>query len=356
MLPSSGWGLPGNPGPGNPGRGESRSRRIPAQVGSLRKVPGEPNDELTRLIDNAAEVGLAWNGPPAIERRTVTLSGGGDLSALVWGDGPPEVLLVHGRAQNAHTWDTVALALGRPVLAVDLPGHGHSAWRADHDYSPGVLAEALAEAIEVLAQGVRLVVGMSLGGLASIRLAAARPDLVASLVLVDITPGVDAVKTRAVTEMMSGPETFGSFAEILDWTVRHNPGRSLESLRRGLLHNALELPDGSWAWRWDPRGRSVPISAREVPPVGALWDDLGRTQMPLALIRGSRSPVVDDSDVAELLARRPTCRVFTVDGAGHSVQGDRPVELAALMATLLAESVARSAIGPEPAHQARAPQ
>ena len=33
---------------------------------------------------------------------------------------------MHGGAQNAHTWDTVALALDRPLVAVDLPGHGHS--------------------------------------------------------------------------------------------------------------------------------------------------------------------------------------------------------------------------------------
>jgi pimeloyl-ACP methyl ester carboxylesterase len=43
------------------------------------------------------------------------------------------------------------------------------------------------------------------------------------------------------------------------------------------------------------------------------------------------SPVVDDDDVAEALRRQPTLRVEVVDGAGHSIQGDRPVELAALV-------------------------
>jgi len=341
VSPETSHFVRGAVGPGDPGR-----TAPPAQVGSLRGVRGEPGDEFSRLVDNAAEVGLAWNGPPVVERRTVELSGGGDLSALVWGEGPPEILLVHGRAQNAHTWDTVALALGRPLVAVDLPGHGHSDWRGDHDYSPEVLAGALGEAIEVFAREARLVVGMSLGGLASIRLAATRPELVGSLVLVDITPGVDAAKARAVTGMISGPETFGSFGEILDWTVRHNQRRSLESLRRGVLHNAFEAPDGSWVWRWDPRGRSIPAAGTGATPVAELWDDLGRTRMPLALVRGSRSQVVDDSDVAELLARRPTCRVFSVEGAGHSVQGDRPVELAYLLETLVASSA-----GPGPAHQ-----
>ncbi len=48
------------------------------------------------------------------------------------------------------------------------------------------------------------------------------------------------------------------------------------------------------------------------------------------LVRGSLSPVVDDDDVAEARRRQPDLDVHVVDGAGHSVQGDRPVELAAI--------------------------
>ena len=52
--------------------------------------------------------------------------------------------------------------------------------------------------------------------------------------------------------------------------------------------------------------------------------------MPLTLARGSLSPVVDDADVAELQRRKPDARVVVFEGAGHSIQGDKPVELAAL--------------------------
>jgi len=41
--------------------------------------------------------------------------------------------------------------------------------------------------------------------------------------------------------------------------------------------------------------------------------------------------VVTDDDEAELLRRQPGARVERVDGAGHSVQGDKPIELAALL-------------------------
>jgi pimeloyl-ACP methyl ester carboxylesterase len=71
-----------------------------------------------------------------VERRSVALDDGRLLSLLAWGEQPAEIVFVHGGAQNAHTWDTVVLALGRSAIAVDLPGHGHSSWRNDGAYWP----------------------------------------------------------------------------------------------------------------------------------------------------------------------------------------------------------------------------
>ena len=58
--------------------------------------------------------------------------------------------------------------------------------------------------------------------------------------------------------------------------------------------------------------------------------------MPVLLARGKLSPVVDDADEAEFRRRRPTDRVVTVDGAGHSIQGDQPVELARILSEFFA--------------------
>ena len=55
--------------------------------------------------------------------------------------------------------------------------------------------------------------------------------------------------------------------------------------------------------------------------------------MPVMLVRGMLpQSVVDDKDEAELVRRQPNARIEHVEGAGHSVQGDKPVELAALIA------------------------
>ena len=301
-----------------------------------------PYDEFGLFRENAEEAGLPWAGPPVVRREDVEVEPGRAVSALVWGEVDPEIVLLHGGAQNAHTWDTVALALGRPLVAVDLPGHGHSGWRPDHVYLPTVIVEDVAVAVRALAPRPRLVVGMSLGGLTAIALAARHPDLVPRLVVVDVTPGTDRERAEPIAAFVSGPERFATFDEILDRTVAFNPTRSVSSLRRGILHNAHQDDDGSWVWRYDRNwtlgepGRSGPLSGEQGPDFRQLWDDLERVKAPTLLVRGEHGLVGDD-DAAEFTRRHPGTRVEIVAGAGHSVQGDQPVELARLLAGFLAK-------------------
>jgi pimeloyl-ACP methyl ester carboxylesterase len=287
-------------------------------------------DEFGLFEENAAEAGLTWTGPPTVRRESVRVGAGQRVSALVWGEEPPEMVLLHGGAQNAHTWDSVALALGRPLIAVDLPGHGHSDWRGDHDYWPARNADAVVAVLERLAPHAVSVVGMSLGGLSAIRLAAQRPSLVRDLVVVDVTPGVTPEQAAPIAAFVDGPETFASLEVLLERTVRFNPNRSVSSLRRGIQHNARRAPDGTWQWRYDrlrPPGGHFDFAFED------LWDDLARVEAPTMLVLGSLSGVVSSDDVTEFRRRRPHARIETVADAGHSIQGDSPLELARLIET-----------------------
>src|SRR5947207_15945804 len=167
-------------------------------------------DEFGLFHENAEEFGIELREPPAVERVSVDVGPAGRLSALRWGSSPPELVLAHGGAQNAHTWDTVALALDRPLVAIDLPGHGHSSHRDDRGYWPVNNANDVATAIRALAPSADLVVGMSLGGLTSIALAARHPELVARLMLVDVTPGVDRDKAAPIAAFFAEPDQFDS--------------------------------------------------------------------------------------------------------------------------------------------------
>jgi pimeloyl-ACP methyl ester carboxylesterase len=293
-------------------------------------------DEFGLFSENAEEFGIAFT-PPTVRRVAVEVDDGYELSALRWGSEEPELVLLHGGAQNAHTWDTVALALGRPLIAIDLPGHGHSGHRDDHVYWPVDNAIAIEKAVRALAPEASLVVGMSLGGLTALALADRAPDIVRQLLLVDATPGVNREKASAIAQFIDGPETFASFDEILERTVAFNPTRTESSLRRGILHNAIEMPDGRWRWRYDlpRRGSGEGDDGKIIPGLDALWDAVSRLSMPFTLVRGSLSPVVDDDDVAEVLRRCPNAVIEVVEGSGHSVQGDKPIELARLLADRL---------------------
>jgi pimeloyl-ACP methyl ester carboxylesterase len=301
-------------------------------------MPSPGYDEFALFHENSEEFSIAWRGVPKVRRTQVDTGSGQSVSALVWGDESPQLVLLHGGAQNAHTWDTVALALDRPLVAIDLPGHGHSSHRDDHLYWPSENAIAVERAVRELAPDAQVVVGMSLGGLTALSLTDRAPDLVRNLVLVDVTPGVNREKSSAIAQFIDGPEYFASFDEILQRTIQFNPTRSESSLRRGVLHNAIEDSDGRWRWRYDlpRRGSGEGDEGRIMPGLDDLWDAVARVKVPFLLVRGSTSPVVDDDDVAELRRRNSGAHVVVVEGAGHSVQGDKPLELAAILEARLA--------------------
>lgn len=297
-------------------------------------------DEFGLFHENAAEYGLPFDQPPVVSREFVSVDATRKLSALKWGTEEPQLVFLHGGAQNAHTWDTVALALNVPLLCIDLPGHGHSDSAAAFDPNARPLAQNaadIARVITTLAPNAAAVVGMSLGGMTTLALSRDFPELVRKMVLVDITPGINQEKAKHITDFVNGPATFPSFEELLERTIQFNPTRSVSSLRRGILHNALQLDDGSWVWRYRradapplPEMKSGDSSAR--PDNQQLWDAISHFTRPLLFVRGMRSQsVVSDEDEAELKRRAPHARVEHFAEAGHSVQGDMPLELAALI-------------------------
>jgi pimeloyl-ACP methyl ester carboxylesterase len=313
---------------------------------SVRDTLGSDDyDEFGLLHENAAEWDIPFTGQPVVSRASFALPSGQQVSYLRWGLGEPEFVFLHGGAQNAHTWDTVILALGAAAVAIDLPGHGHSDRRADRDYGPWRNAEAVATLMESVAPAACCVIGMSLGGATTIRLAAQRPDLCRRAMFVDVTPQINdpsrhlTTAERGTVSLIAGPPVYETFEEMADAAVALSPFRGASGVRRGVRHNARRLDDGRWTWRYDLFGPPPEKSAGADGGASAwvdftsLWDDVRAITVPAFLVRGALSPFVTDDDVIEMRRRLPTLEVSVVDGAGHAVQSDRPLVLAHLIRT-----------------------
>jgi pimeloyl-ACP methyl ester carboxylesterase len=302
-------------------------------------------DEFAFLDNFATRIGLGEQRERDVERRSVALASGQRVSGLFWGGREPEMVLVHGFAQNAHSYDGVAMALGRPSFSMDLPGHGHSDWRDDHDYGPMTSADTVAETIERCAPNLKLLVGMSMGGTTSIHLAATHRGLIPRLVLVDITPRVGpppmSAARRDVSELMRGPALFESFDDMVAAVRRATPGREHDSEPIGLRHNARQRSDGRWTWRYD-RERRVNTTPRWEADGRQLWDDLASLDIPLMLVMGGESSHVREEDLEHFSDLQPSARIEIVPDAGHSVQIDQPMRLTELLLEFLEETASES--------------
>ncbi|MBO0980566.1 alpha/beta fold hydrolase [Microbacterium sp. SD291] len=277
---------------------------------------------------------------PPVERLTLQLADGRSLSALRYGTDAPRVTLLHGAGLNAHTWDTTVLSLQRPVLAIDLAGHGDSSWRDDRDYTPRTLAADVAAALDAWTEAPQVVVGHSLGGLTGAALAAARPDLVAELIVVDITPGIDvSAGPAALREFYAGPTDFATRDELVDRAIAFGFGGARADTERGVFLNTRVRADGRVEWKHHfahlaaqtlaAHDAGAPASPSLLHETG--WADLLQTSAPITLVRAT-SGFVSEADAEELGRRVSGARLVAID-ATHNVQETAPTGLASLIAS-----------------------
>jgi pimeloyl-ACP methyl ester carboxylesterase len=242
-------------------------------------------------------------------------------------------VLLHGAGLNAHTWDNTVIALGEPALAIDLPGHGDSSWREDADYAPRTIAPDVTAAIVAWADAPVVLVGQSLGGLAAAAVAAARPDLVAATIVVDILP---AARPSAVPSELSRfyQETvFESVDALVERALAFGLGGSAEQARRGVLLNARVREDGTVEWKHHIARLLSPSGPGTVAsyPAEDGWHDLAAVRSPLTLVRGTAGHV-SETAAAEFSQRIGGAETVALD-APHNVQEVAFTDLAALISS-----------------------
>jgi pimeloyl-ACP methyl ester carboxylesterase len=231
--------------------------------------------------------------------------------------GAAPLLLLHGGAQTAHSFDEVAPALARDrhVVCLDLRGHGRSDWAPS--YRRDELVADVGALLAHLGWRQPALLGMSLGGLTAMAFAARHPAVVRALVVVDIAPTVSADARSAIAQQLSIRE-WDSFEDAVAQAHAFNPRRSLENLRDRLRHALRELPDGRWAYAFDP---GIGAGAEDLD---RLWTEIRRIACPTLLVRGAESPAVSPEAAERFLRDVRRSTLVTVAGAGHSIMGDNP--------------------------------
>lgn len=273
---------------------------------------------------------------------TIELRGAGvKLAATVQGDdGRPVVLMLHGGGQTRHSWGAasrVLSAAGTQCVALDLRGHGDSEWAPDGDYRIEAFVADVSAVIEQMDAPV-VVVGASLGGMVGL-LAASRlgRDQVRGLVLVDVVLRARREGVERIVNFMSGtPNGFESLEEAADAIAAYLPHRPRRGVTPGLRNNLRRSADGRWVWHWDPAFLTTRHAGEARQPTAGMAEAVRRISVPLALVRGRLSDVVDDEGVEELRRLAPHLQVYDVPGAAHTAAADDNDAFAAAVSAFLA--------------------
>ena len=265
------------------------------------------------------------------------------LNLLEWGpaDAPP-IVFMHGGNLNAHTWDLTCVVLSDRYrcIAVDMRGHGDSEWAADVDYSFPTMEADLKGVVDALELHMPVVVGMSYGGLVSIKFAGDHSSEMSGLVIVDTGPDIRTHGAEEIREFTQNDQIMDSVEDFVNRAIRFNSRRRPELLRRSLLHNLRMLPSGRWTWKWDWRrlhDYDLKVLGEQM---AVLWQSVVLITCPTLIVRGEYSNVFLPEDAEKLSAALPGSKLEVVANSGHTVQGDNVSGLLDVLEPFVSEAFA----------------
>jgi pimeloyl-ACP methyl ester carboxylesterase len=249
--------------------------------------------------------------------------GGLNFHYTDWGgDGPPLVML-HGLSGHARTWDHTAAALaGRyRVLALDQRGHGDSDWAPRYGFGP--MAADLLAFLDALQLSEVTLMGLSMGGIVSFVFAAAHPERVRRLVILDIGPEIAPAGATNISATMASPDVFASEDEAFAQARAANPRPADEALRHRVRHALRSQPDGTLTFKMDNALRAGPAAIFDLT-ADQLWEAWRSVRCPVLLIRAADSDVLAAGTAQRMQAENPRAAFATVPDCGHSITLDNP--------------------------------
>lgn len=292
------------------------------------------------LHEAARNMGVPFTEENEPVDRTVQANGM-NFHYLEWGDpSKPTVVMLHGVSQQAHSWDFVSLALSPDyhILAVDQRGHGDTDWAADGTYTLDSMQDDIDGVIDALGLTDFNLMGHSMGGRNSFIWASRHPGTLRSLTIVDTGPETQRRGQDRIRDFRELPNNLDSFQEFAD-RVKEYTGRTEEQVLGALKYSIRQMPDGKWAWKWDPETRNRTRSGDDPKwNTAKLWECVEAVDCPSLVVRGSRSDIFAEETLAKMGQVMTDCTTETIKDAGHLVQGDNPVDFIAAARGILSRT------------------
>lgn len=237
------------------------------------------------------------------------------------------MVALHGLTGHGQRWQHFADYVPEiAVAAPDLIGHGRSSWAAPWTIAANIAA--LAQLLDAEADGPVLVVGHSFGGALGLHLAAARPDLVTALLLLDPAIGLDGVWMAQIAEAMFANPDYPDRAQA--W--QEKAGGSWADVDPAVLaadmdEHLIRLPSGRYGWR---------VS---LPAMMSYWSELAHDfvlpppGIPTTLVRAkwTSPPYVSDRLIGALRQRLGDEFELLDYECDHMVPHAKPEDVAALV-------------------------
>lgn len=270
--------------------------------------------------------GIQFRADRLPTRRVLTTPAHQVISYLDWpGDGPP-LLLLHGGALSAHTWDMVCLDLVDDFhcVAMDLRGHGDSG-HADDYIIENAVGDVMALA-DVMHWGRLHIAGMSLGGNVAFHFAAQHNERTASLTLVDVGPEINFEATSGMRSFLKEASKSDSLDSVVSAVMRYRPDGDRDLVTYRYMHLMRKMPDGTWAWKQDRR--RPPDYPHILGKLAEMRELAPCVQCPVLVARGGRSRVFTEQAAADFAQVFSSGRWINIPDAGHNIQEDNPKALA----------------------------
>ena len=252
---------------------------------------------------------------------TRVAAGGISLACALWGEEPaPTAVLVHGNGGHAAWWEPLVPSLvpGWRVIAPDLRGHGASDWAEPPRYRMDDYVADLEAVLAALAPSRVVLVGHSMGGRVVVAYAAAHPERVAGVALLDtrlraVVPA-EARRWRASAAGRREGRSYPTRAAAVA-AFRFVPDEREVAppvVARLAEQGIVEHAPGDWRFRFDRA-----VLALDGDGARDLMRVLGRLACPLLIMAGSSSWVLDANERAALVAAAPSAAVQVFRGGHH---------------------------------------